>query len=82
MGAGASAQPLVPPPTEPKGTGDGNADSLTSVHDARLAALLKMHLRALRVRRRWQGARRAVVQLLVDARERQAVGARSALPRR
>ena len=41
MGAGASAQPLVPPPTEPKGTGDGNDDSLTSVHDARLAALLR-----------------------------------------
>ena len=41
MGAGASAQPLVPPPTEPKETGDGNDDSLTSVHDARLAALLR-----------------------------------------
>ena len=41
MGAGASAQPLVPPPSEPKGTGDGNDDSLTSVHDARLAALLR-----------------------------------------
>ena len=41
MGAGASAQPLVPPPTEPKEPGDGNDDSLTSVHDARLAALLR-----------------------------------------
>ena len=41
MGAGASAQPLVPPPTEPKETGDRNDDSLTSVHDARLAALLR-----------------------------------------
>ena len=41
MGAGASAQPLVPPPTEPKETADKNDDSLTSVHDARLAALLR-----------------------------------------
>ena len=41
MGAGASAQPLVPPPKEPKETGDRNDDSLTSVHDARLAALLR-----------------------------------------
>ena len=41
MGAGASAQPLVPPPAEPKETGDRNDDSLTSVHDARLAALLR-----------------------------------------
>ena len=38
MGAGASAQPLVPPPTEPKETADKNDDSLTSVPDARLAA--------------------------------------------
>ena len=41
MGAGASAQPLVPPPKEPKETADKNDDSLTSVHDARLAALLR-----------------------------------------